>query len=59
MDLPVGDNAATLSDYPDVVVDCDRRSARDLVVVARSYGRHVAPIVCDRVPARLMVLWRP
>ena len=56
MDLPVDDNAATLSDYAD---DCDRRSARDLVVVAQSYGRHVAPIVCDRVPARLMVLWRP
>jgi hypothetical protein len=24
-DLPVDDNAATLSDYADVVVDCDRR----------------------------------
>jgi hypothetical protein len=32
----------------------DRRE--DLIVVAQSYGGYVAPIVCDRVPARLMVL---
>ena len=32
----------------------DRRE--DLVVVAQSYGGYVAPLVCDRVPARLMVL---
>lgn len=56
MDMPVDDDAATLSDYADVVVEAigDRRD--DLVVVAQSYGGYVAPIVCDRVPARLMIL---
>ena len=29
---------------------------RDLVVVAQSFGGYVAPIVCDRVPAKLLVL---
>jgi hypothetical protein len=32
----------------------DRRE--ELIVVAQSYGGYVAPIACDRVPARLMVL---
>jgi hypothetical protein len=59
MDEPVDDDAATLSDYADVVVEAIGDLREDLVVVAQSYGRHVAPIVCDRVPARLMVLWRP
>jgi pimeloyl-ACP methyl ester carboxylesterase len=55
MDLPVEDDSAGLSDYADVVVDAigDRQ---DLVVVAQSFGGYVAPIVCDRVPAKLMVL---
>jgi pimeloyl-ACP methyl ester carboxylesterase len=56
MDLPVDDDTATWSDHADVVVEAigDRRA--DLIVVAQSYGGYVAPIVCDRVPARLMVL---
>lgn len=56
MDLPVDDDAATLSDYPDVVVQAlgDRRE--ELIVVAQSYGGSVAPTACDRVPAWLMVL---
>ena len=56
MDLPVEDDAATLSDYADVVVEAIADRREDLVVVAQSYGGYVAPIVCDRVPARLMVL---
>lgn len=56
MDLPVDDDAATLSDYADVVVEAIGDRREDLVVVAQSYGGYVAPIVCDRVPARLMVL---
>ncbi|MGH3330360.1 MAG: alpha/beta fold hydrolase [Nocardioidaceae bacterium] len=56
MDLPVDDDAATLSDYADVVVDAIGDRREDLIVVAQSYGGYVAPIVCDRVPARLMVL---
>jgi pimeloyl-ACP methyl ester carboxylesterase len=56
MDLPVDDDTATLSDYADVVVEAIGDRREDLVVVAQSYGGYVAPIVCDRVPARLMVL---
>lgn len=55
MDLPVDDDSAGLSEYTDVVVEAidDRK---DLVVVAQSFGGYIAPIVCDRVPARLLVL---
>ena len=56
MDLPVDDDAATLTDYADVVVEAIGDRREDLVVVAQSYGGYVAPLVCDRVPARLMVL---
>ncbi len=56
MDLPVDDDAATLSDYADVVVEAIGDRREDLAVVAQSYGGYVAPLVCDRVPARLMVL---
>jgi uncharacterized protein YdhG (YjbR/CyaY superfamily)/pimeloyl-ACP methyl ester carboxylesterase len=55
MDLPVDDDSAGLSAYADVVVDAigDRDN---LIVVAQSFGGYVAPIICDRVPAKLMVL---
>jgi len=55
MDLPVDDESAGLATYADVVVTAigDRR---DLVVVAQSFGGYIAPIVCHRVPAKLLVL---
>jgi pimeloyl-ACP methyl ester carboxylesterase len=55
MDLPVDNDSAGLSEYADVVGEAidDRRA---LVVVAQSFGGYIAPIVCDRVPARLLVL---
>jgi pimeloyl-ACP methyl ester carboxylesterase len=55
MDLPIEDDAAGLSEYADVVVEAigDRR---DVVVVAQSFGGYVAPMVCDRVGVRLLVL---
>jgi pimeloyl-ACP methyl ester carboxylesterase len=54
-DLPSDDDAAGLSDYVDAVVDAvgDRT---DLVVVGQSLGGFTAPLVCERVPARLLVL---
>lgn len=54
-DLPADDDAASLSDYADTVVDAigDRT---DLIVVAHSFGGYTAPIVCDRLPVDLMVL---
>ena len=55
MDLPVDDESAGLSTYADVVVAAigDRSN---LVVVAQSFGGYTAPIVCARMPVRLLVL---
>jgi len=55
VDLPIDDDAASLSDYADTVVDAvgDRS---DLIVVAHSFGGYVAPLVCDRLDADLLVL---
>jgi pimeloyl-ACP methyl ester carboxylesterase len=57
-DLPSDDDSAGLSEYTDAVVDAigDRADRDDLVVVAQSLGGFTAPLVCDRVPVRLMVL---
>jgi pimeloyl-ACP methyl ester carboxylesterase len=54
-DLPCDDDSAGLAEYADTVVDAvgDRT---DLIVVAQSLGGFTAPLVCDRVPGRLMVL---
>ena len=55
VDLPVDDDSAGLSTYADVVVTATGQ--RDnLIVVAQSFGGYVAPIVCDRVAAQLLVL---
>ncbi|GGO69434.1 alpha/beta fold hydrolase [Nonomuraea cavernae] len=55
VDLPIEDESASLGDYADTVVRAvgDRG---DLVVVAHSWGGFVGPLVCDRVPANLLVL---
>jgi pimeloyl-ACP methyl ester carboxylesterase len=54
-DLPIEDDAAGLDRYADVVIDAiDGR--RDVIVVAQSFGGYVAPIVADRIGARLIVL---
>lgn len=52
-DLPPG--AATFDEYADAVVEAigDRT---DLVVVAQSLGGFTGPLVCDRVPADLLVM---
>lgn len=54
-DLPCDDDSAGFTDYADVVVDAIGRRT-DLVVVGQSMGGFTAPLVCDRVPARLLVL---
>jgi pimeloyl-ACP methyl ester carboxylesterase len=55
VDLPCDDDAAGLAEYADVVVDAigDRT---DLVMVAQSMAGFTAPLVCERVPVRLLVL---
>ena len=57
-DLPCDDDSAGLPEYANTVVDAigDRT---DLIVVAQSLGGFVAPLVCERVPTRLLVLVAP
>jgi pimeloyl-ACP methyl ester carboxylesterase len=57
-DLPCDDDSAGLPEYADAVVAAigDRT---DLVVVAQSAGGFTAPLVCERVPATLLVLVAP
>lgn len=54
-DLPSDDDAAGLAEYTDTVIDAigDRT---DLFVAAQSLGGFTAPLVCDRVPVRLLIL---
>ena len=54
-DLPVGDDRAGLHAYADVVVEAIGGRS-DAVVVAQSFGGYVAPLVAERVDARLLVL---
>jgi pimeloyl-ACP methyl ester carboxylesterase len=56
MDLPCEDESAGLPEYVDTVVDAIGDRQGDLVVVAHSLGGFTAPLVCARVPARLLVL---
>ncbi|MGI8574326.1 MAG: alpha/beta fold hydrolase [Egibacteraceae bacterium] len=54
-DLPSSDPTARLGRYVQEVIEAisDRD---DLVVVGQSLGGLIAPLVCDRVPSRLLVL---
>jgi len=54
-DLPFEDDDAGLSRYADVVIEAIGGRS-NVVVVAQSFGGYTAPIVCDRVGARLLVL---
>ena len=54
-DLPCDDDAAGLAEYTDAVVAAVGDHT-DLVVVAQSFGGFTAPLVCDRIPADLLVL---
>jgi pimeloyl-ACP methyl ester carboxylesterase len=57
-DLPAGDDAAGLGEYAETVVDAIGERA-GLVVVAQSMSAQVAPLLCDRVDVRLLVLVAP
>lgn len=58
VDLPCDDGAAGFPEYADTVVDAVGRVGDDthLVVVAQSLAGFTAPLVCDRLPVRLLVL---
>jgi pimeloyl-ACP methyl ester carboxylesterase len=55
VDLPCDDDAAGLEEYAQTVVEAvgDRR---DVILVAQSLAGFTAPLVCDRLPVRLLVL---
>ncbi|MGH9279743.1 MAG: alpha/beta fold hydrolase [Acidimicrobiales bacterium] len=55
VDLPCDDDAAGLDEYAATVVDAvgDRE---DVILVAQSLGAFTAPLVCDRIPVKLLVL---
>lgn len=55
VDLPCEDESAGWSDYADTVVAAVGERT-DLVLVAQSFGGFTAPLVCARVPVRLVVL---
>jgi pimeloyl-ACP methyl ester carboxylesterase len=59
VDLPCDDDSAGLPEYRDAVVDAvagHDQSAHDLVLVAQSMAGFTAPLVCERLPVRLIVL---
>jgi pimeloyl-ACP methyl ester carboxylesterase len=57
-DLPCDDHSAGLSEYADTVIEAIGERT-DLVVVAQSLGGFTAPLVCERVPVKLVVLVAP
>ena len=59
-DLPCEDDAAGLREYTTAVVDAlAGHDTSDVVVVAHSLGAFTAPLVCEHVPVRLMILVAP
>jgi pimeloyl-ACP methyl ester carboxylesterase len=54
-DLPVDDDRAGLGEYAEVVLKAIG-NAPDVVVVAQSFGGYIAPLVAERVRARVIVL---
>jgi pimeloyl-ACP methyl ester carboxylesterase len=56
-DLPCEDDSAGLREYTTAVVDAlAGHDPRDVVLVAQSLGGFTAPLVCERVPVRIMIL---
>ncbi len=54
-DLPCDDDSAGLAEYADLVVAAIGER-RDLVLVAQSLAGFTAPLVCERLPVRLLVM---
>ncbi|GAA1567235.1 alpha/beta fold hydrolase [Kribbella hippodromi] len=55
VDLPCEDPSAGLAAYVDTVVEAIP-DGEDVVLVAHSFGGFIAPLVCDRLPVRELVL---
>jgi pimeloyl-ACP methyl ester carboxylesterase len=57
-DLPCDDDTAGLPEYTDAVVAAIGDRA-DPIVVGQSLGGFTAPLVCDRVPVKMLILVAP
>src|SRR5262245_30244164 len=55
IDLPGDDESAGLATYADIVVQAIGARS-DVILVAQSLGGFTAPLVCSRVPVRMLVL---
>jgi pimeloyl-ACP methyl ester carboxylesterase len=55
VDLPGADESAGLPEYADAVAEAIG-GRHDVVLVAQSMGGFTAPVVCARIPVRLLVL---
>ena len=56
MDLPCDDDSAGFEEYRDTVLAAIGTRRDDLILVAQSLAGFTAPLVCERVPVRLLVL---
>jgi pimeloyl-ACP methyl ester carboxylesterase len=54
--LPCDDDAAGLDEYVRVTLDAIGERRTELIVVAQSLGAYTGTVVCNRVPAQLLVL---
>ncbi len=55
--LPAANESAGLLEYTDAVVEAiGNRDRKHLVLVAQSLGGFTAPLVCERVPVRALIL---
>ena len=57
-DLPCDDDSAGLAEYADTVIRAIG-NRRDVIVVTQSAGAFTGVLVCDRIPAKLLVLVAP
>jgi pimeloyl-ACP methyl ester carboxylesterase len=55
VDLPCDDDSAGLAEYADTVVRAVGERG-DLIVVVQSMASFTGPLLCDRLPVRLMIL---
>src|SRR3954469_11214610 len=58
VELPTGDPGAGLAAYADAIVaaTCEGGDATDVTLVAQSMGAFSAPLACDRLDVRRIVL---
>jgi len=58
VDLPGPDEKAGLDVYAEIVVKA-LENQKDVILIAQSLGAFTAPLVCERVPVRMLILANP